>query len=177
MNGPVSMDNAATIGELAAAMNHEHGNLLAALKTWVDAPASGLSAEEAMQHAAKIVEKMLKLHRAERLCVEGLLHPGTAEVPVGEVLEHALALVEPRLRSRGVRLSVERADGDATLTCNPGQVIAELFLLLTKTAGKPKDQERTLILSVDPIGAELQFTAFLDVAPEARQTLRYSRRH
>ncbi len=165
-------DRAAATFELAAAMNHEHGNLLAALKAWIDAPGLGMPAQEALGHAAKIVEKMSRLQRAEQLCVAGLQNEALESIALDELLGHALVLASPRLRARGVTVAVDQPDVPPRLFCNPGKTIADLFFLLLRVAGRPESEIVTLVVSADLLGDDVQVTVFLEAAPNGRESLR-----
>lgn len=158
--------------DLFAAMSHEHGNLLAALQSWVDAPGYGVPPAEALANATKIVHKMRKLQQVEQLCVAGLRRDETSLIALAELLSHLLELATPRLRARGVSLTVENVDRPAELECNPGRVVADAFFLLLEVAGHPRDSRQNLVVSVDPTAEGIDLTAFLDSAPNARKTLR-----
>ncbi len=164
-------DKAAATIELAAAMNHEHGNLLAALKAWIEAPGFGMPAGEALGHAAKIVEKMSRLQRAEQLCVAGLQNEVLEAVALDELLGHVLVLASPRLRSRGVTVAVDQPDVPPQLFCNPGRTIVALFFLLLRVAGRPQSEIATLVVSADLLGDDVQVTVYLEATPNGRESL------
>ncbi len=170
------IDPATMTLELVAAMNHEHGNLLAALKAWVDAPQIGMPPAEALANARKVVEKMVRLQRAEQLCVAGLRNESRESISLGELLDFTLALAEPRLRARGVTISIDQPEVNVTVYCNPGRTIAELFFMLLRLAGQSRESSRTMILSADCIGDDAQLTAFLTGVPNTRETLVISAR-
>jgi PAS domain S-box-containing protein len=134
----------AATGRLAATIAHELNNPLASvtnilflletqLSTYEDSRALVRVAEQEVARMTRIVHQTLAFHRQSQVPVP---------VSLTELLDSVLALLEPRLRTQGIRI-VRRFEGEAPVSGFPAelrQVFSNLLINAAEAAG-----ERSLI--------------------------------